>query len=53
MKTYKALKRSKACSRVLKLMDKDYSYMEALGKVLTENKRLNKEKLEKELNIFI
>lgn len=34
-------------------MDEDYSYQEALKKVLKEDKRLNKIKLEKRLNKYI
>ena len=34
-------------------MDKDYSYSEALKKVLKEDKRISKKKLEKELNEYI
>lgn len=45
--------KSKAASKVLKLMDKDFSYSEALKKVLKEDKRLSKKKLEKELNTYI
>lgn len=46
-------KKSKACSKVLNLMDNDYSYSKALKKVLQEDKRLSKAKLEKELSIYI
>lgn len=46
-------KKSKACSKVLQLMDKDYSYSEALKKVISEDKRLSKKKLEKELDTYI
>ena len=46
-------KKSKACSKVLKLMDKDYSYQKALKEVLKNDKRLSKKKLEKELNTYI
>ncbi len=46
-------KKSNACSKVLKLMDKDYSYQKALKKVLKEDKRLSKKKLEEELNNYI
>lgn len=51
----KKLKKSKACSKVLQLMDseEDYSYGKALKKVLSEDKRLSKTKLEKELNAYI
>lgn len=51
MKTDK-LKKSAACSKVLQLMDKDYTYQEALKKVLECNK-LNKKNLEFELNLYI
>jgi len=46
-------KKSKACSKVLKLMDKNYSYQKALKEVLKHDKRLSKKKLEKELNTYI
>ena len=46
-------KKSKACSKVLQLMDDDYSYEQALKKVLSENKGLNKKRLETELNNYI
>ena len=46
-------KKSKECSKVLQLMDKDYSYSEALKKVISEDKRLSKKKLEKELDTYI
>jgi fatty acid-binding protein DegV len=45
--------KSKAASKVLQLMDKDFSYQEALKTVLSSDKRLNKRELEKELNIYI
>ena len=45
--------KSKATSKVLKLLDKDYSYSEALKTVLKSDKRLSKKKLEKELNTYI
>jgi uncharacterized protein YoaH (UPF0181 family) len=45
--------KSKAASKVLQLMDKDYSYGEAVKKVLKEDKRLDKKKLEKELDKYI
>ena len=52
---YKKFKRSKACTKVLQLMDseEDYSYCKALKKVLSEDKRLSKAKLEKELNLYV
>jgi len=51
----KKSKKSKACSKVLQLMDSEegYSYGKALKKVLSEDKRLSKTKLEKELNAYI
>lgn len=45
--------KTKSVSKVLQLMDEDYGYEEALKKVLKEDKRLNKEKLEKRLNKYI
>ena len=45
--------KSKAASKVLKLMDEDFSYIEALEKVLNQDKRLSKSKLEKELKVYI
>jgi uncharacterized protein YoaH (UPF0181 family) len=45
--------KSKAAKKVLQLMDKDYSYGEALKKVLKEDKRLKKKNLEKELDTYI
>ncbi|MGK0413218.1 MAG: hypothetical protein ACJA1B_001420 [Polaribacter sp.] len=41
------------CSKVLQLMDQDFSYCESLKNVLLENKDVNKKDLETELNIFI
>ena len=46
-------KKSVACSKVLQLMDQDYSYQKALNQVLKSDKRLNKKKLETELNNYI
>jgi len=46
-------KKSTAASKVLKLMDKDYSYQKALAKTLKEDKRLSKKNLEKELDLYI
>lgn len=46
-------KKSKACTKVLQLMDQDHSYTDALKKVLKEDKRLSKAKLENELNHYI
>lgn len=45
--------KSKAASKVLKLMDQDVSYQNALKKVLASDKRLSKSKLEQELNKYI
>lgn len=45
--------KSKAASKVLQLMDKDFSYQQALAKTLREDKRLSKIKLENELNYYI
>jgi len=45
--------KSKAVTKVLRLMDNDYSYSQALKIVLLEDKRLNKKTLEKELNKYI
>ncbi len=47
------LKKSAACSKVLQLMDQDYSYQKALKEVLKSDKRLNKDKLEAELDNYI
>jgi hypothetical protein len=45
--------KSKACSKVLKLMDKNISYQKAVKLVLESDKRLSKKKLENELNSYI
>ena len=45
--------KSKACSKVLQLMDADLSYSQALRNVLEADKRLNKQRLEKELSYYI
>lgn len=45
--------KSIACSKVLKLMDKDWSYSEALQQTLSEDKSLSKKNLETELNFYI
>lgn len=47
------MQKSKQCAKVLRLMDKDFSYQKALKKVLSENPKTNKKQLEKELNIYI
>ena len=49
----KAKTKSKAASRVLSLMDEDYSYQEALKISLRENKGVGKRTLEKELNKYV
>ena len=48
-----AKEKSKECSAVLQLMDKDYSYSEALKKVIKDYNVKDKDKLEKELDIYI
>ena len=45
--------KSKAASRVLKLMDQDLSYQEALRISLKENKGVGKRTLEKELDKYV
>ena len=45
--------KSKAASRVLKLMDEDFSYQQALKIALKENKGVGKRTLEKELDRYI
>lgn len=49
------IKKSAAAKKVLQLMDseEDYSYQKALKKVLQDDKRLSKKKLEQELNYYI
>ena len=49
----KAKGKSKAASRVLRLMDEDYSYQEALRISLRENKGVGKRTLDKELNKYV
>lgn len=51
--TPKQFLKSIECSLVLQLMDQDFSYQKALGKVLNMDKSINKEKLENELNNYI
>ena len=46
-------KKTKQASEVLQLMDEDFTYPEALRKVLKKNKKLTRTKLEKDLNPFI
>jgi hypothetical protein len=45
--------KSKACSKVLALMDQDLDYQPALKKVLKSDKRLSKKKLETELSKYV
>ena len=45
--------KSPLASQVLQLMDEDYSYQGALAKVMEDNKHINQESLEKELNLYI
>ena len=44
--------KTKSASKVLQLMDKDYSYMDAVRKVMKEDK-ISRTKLEKQLEPFI
>lgn len=46
-------KKSSAASKVLQLMDKDYSYERALKMVLSQDKSLNKSELERELDRYV
>ena len=46
-------RKSAAVSKVLKLMDKDFSYTRAVKSVLRSDKRLARWKLEKELEQYI
>lgn len=52
-KTAKKVTKSVEASKVLKLMDDDYGYQDALKLVLSNNKNIDKTKLEKELNKYI
>ena len=45
--------KSKEASMVLQLMDKDYSYEQALKATLNKYKNVNKSTLEKELDKYI
>jgi len=45
--------KSPECSEVLQLMDKDFTYSEALKQVLNKYKNLKKEDLEKEIDFYI
>lgn len=49
----KKIKKSRAASKVLHLMDVGASYSESLKAVLGGDRRLNRTKLEKELNRYI
>lgn len=54
LKDFKIIsEKSSQCSEVLGLMDKDFSYCEALKIVLKNNPTTDKIKLENELNIYI
>jgi len=46
-------RKSILASKVLKLMDKNYTYSKALKKVLDENRKKTKIKLEKNLDQYI
>jgi hypothetical protein len=46
-------RKSKMASKVLQLMDKDYSYSKALKKVLDDQRKREKKKLERQLNTYI
>ena len=45
--------KSKQCSKVLQLMDKDKSYSESISLVLNEFPNIKRYALEKELNFYI
>ena len=47
------VRKTKDSSRVLQLMDKDYTYSQALKKVLRLKAKRNKKNLEKNLNHYI
>jgi len=47
------VKKSKAALEVLKLMKKDWSWMQSVNIVLQKDKRLSKEKLLKEFNNYV
>jgi hypothetical protein len=49
----KVVTKSASASKVLQLMDNDYSYTQALNIVLKSNKKINKNNLEKELELYI
>lgn len=46
-------KKSEACSQILQLMDNDYTYSESVKLALKENRKLNRELLESELNAYV
>ena len=45
--------KSKECSGVLRLMDHDYEYQEALAIILIINPDIDKKELENELNLYV
>jgi hypothetical protein len=45
--------KSNECKQVLQLMDNDFSYQDALAKVLNKNRNIDKKELEIELNNYI
>ena len=49
----KMAKKSKQASKVLQLMDMDFTYQQALKIVLSQDKRLSKKKLVSELDKYI
>ena len=52
LKEKKAVKKTKSASKVLQLMDKDWSYGDAVKKIMKDDK-IPKPQLEKELEPFI
>jgi hypothetical protein len=46
-------KKSTGASKVLQLLDKDFTYTQAVKKVLAEDQTINAQKLEEELNRYI
>ena len=45
--------KSEACSGVLRLMDQDFSYMQAVENILSQNPEIDREELEKELDKYV
>jgi len=45
--------KSSECSKVLQLMDDDYSYLDALSWVLSQHPKIDKQALETELANYI